>query len=53
MPENEHANILAAIECGETGDAEAMMIEHQDRISEGLVFWPPDRKKGIWRNFRD
>ena len=45
-PENEHSNILAAIECGEADDAEAKMIDHLNRIREGLNFSAPKPQEG-------
>ncbi len=45
-PENEHLSILAAIERGEPDEAEAQMIEHLNRIREGLNFSAPKPQEG-------
>ncbi|MDE2790268.1 MAG: GntR family transcriptional regulator [Paracoccaceae bacterium] len=45
-PKNEHSNILAAIESGKPEEAEALMIEHLNRIREGLNFSAPKPQEG-------
>ena len=40
-PEDEHSNILSAIEQGDVEAAEVQMIEHLNRIREGLDFAAP------------
>lgn len=40
-PANEHSNILSAIERGDSESAEAQMIEHLNRVRDGLNFSAP------------
>lgn len=40
-PENEHSDLLAAIEMGDSDTAEAQMTGHLERIREGLDFSAP------------